>query len=55
MNKNRMLYFVLAILTGLFMFIYCGIDDSPGGQVLSLLLIAIGIIGIYKKYGQRYK
>jgi len=53
MNKNGMLYFVLAILIGLFMFIYCGIDDSPGGQILSLLVIAIGIIGTHKKYGKK--
>ena len=30
------------------MFVYGGIDDSPGGQLLGLLVIIIGIVGIVK-------
>ena len=48
MNKRRMLYFVLAILFGIFMFIYGEFDDSPGGQLIGLLAVIIGIVGIVK-------
>ena len=46
MNKNRILYFVIAILIGGFMFVYGGIDDSPGGQLIGILMIIIGVVGI---------
>lgn len=48
MNKSRILYSTLAILFGAFMFVYGEIDDSPGGQLLGLLAIIIGIVGIIK-------
>jgi len=48
MKKSKILYFVLAILFGVFMFVYGGIDDSPGGQMIGLLAIVIGIIGLIK-------
>ena len=50
MNKNRILYFIIAILIGGFMFVYGGIDDSPGGQMIGLLAIIIGIAGVYKSF-----
>ena len=46
MKKSRILYFVLAILFGVFMFVYGEVDDSPGGQMIGLLAIIIGIIGL---------
>jgi hypothetical protein len=49
MSKTKILYFILAILIGVFLFIYGGIDDSPGGQLLGLLAFIIGIVGIFKK------
>ncbi len=48
MNKSRIPYFVLAILIGVLMFVYGGIDDSPGGQMLGLLVIIFGIVGLIK-------
>jgi hypothetical protein len=48
MNKIRVLYSILAILTGVLMFIYAGIDDSPGGQMLGLIVVIIGIVGVVK-------
>jgi len=49
MNKrHRITYSILAISFGTFMFVYGGIDDSPGGQLLGLLVIIIGIVGIVK-------
>jgi len=48
MKKSRILYSILAILIGVLMFIYAGIDDSPGGQLIGLIMVIIGIIGIIK-------
>lgn len=30
------------------MFVYGGFDDSPGGQLLGLIAVIIGIVGIIK-------
>ena len=46
MNKVRILYSVVAILFGAFMFVYGEIDDSPGGQLMGLLAVIIGIVGV---------
>ncbi len=48
MNKSRIIYSILAISFGIFMFVYGEIDDSPGGQLLGLLAIIIGIVGVIK-------
>jgi hypothetical protein len=52
MNKGKYIIriscFVLAILFGVFMFVYGGYDDSPGGQMLGLISVIVGIIGIVK-------
>jgi len=40
---------VLVILIGVFLFIYGEIDDSPGGQLIGLLVVIVGIVGIFKK------
>ena len=44
--SSKMLYFILAILFGAFMIVYGGIDDSPGAQMLGLVGVIIGIVGI---------
>jgi len=44
--SSKMLYFILAILFGAFMIVYGGIDDSPGAQMLGLVAVIIGIVGI---------
>ena len=48
MNKSRIIYSILAILFGAFMFVYGELDDSPGGQLLGLLAVIIGIVGMIK-------
>jgi hypothetical protein len=48
MNKSRVLYSSFAILFGVFMFVYGGFDDSPGAQLLGLLMVIAGIVGLIK-------
>ena len=43
-----MTYFILAIIFGVFMFVYGGYDDSPGAQGLGLIAAIVGIVGIIK-------
>ncbi len=42
------LYSIFAILFGIFMFIYGGYDDSPGAQLLGLILFIIGVVSLIK-------
>lgn len=48
MNKSRLLYSTLAIAFGVFLVVYGGYDDSPGGQLLGVLAVIIGIVGVIK-------
>ncbi|MEA2701979.1 MAG: hypothetical protein QOE22_688 [Candidatus Parcubacteria bacterium] len=48
MNKGRLLCSILAIAFGAFMFVYGGIDDSPGAQLLGLVVVIIGIVSVVK-------
>lgn len=41
-------YSVIALLLGIFIFIYGGYDDSPGAQLLGLVIFIIGIIGLVR-------
>ena len=48
MKKNRILYSILAILLGGFLFVYSEYDDSPGGQLIGLIVAVIGILGVIR-------
>lgn len=48
MNKTKLVFSILTILLGIFIFIYGGYDDSPGAQLLGLILVIIGIVKIIK-------
>ena len=48
MNKSRIIYSTLAILFGAFMFVYGEADDGPGGQLLGVLAVISGIVGVIK-------
>ncbi len=49
MTITRILSLILAILIGVFMFVYGEIDDSPGGQLIGVLVVVISIIIFFKK------
>jgi len=48
MNKIKILFFILIILFGIFLFIYGGYDDSPGAQLLGVIVTISGIVGLTK-------
>jgi hypothetical protein len=48
MNKIRLTYSIIAILIGAFLVVFGGMDDSPGAQLLGVLVFIFGIIGVIK-------
>ncbi len=48
MNMAKIIFSILTILFGIFMFVYGEFDDSPGGQLLGLLIVVAGIVGVIK-------
>lgn len=48
MKKFNILLSILVIPLGVSMFVYGGYDDSPGGQLLGLLMIIFGIFSLVK-------
>lgn len=51
MKKSRILHFTLSILAipiGVLMFVYADIDDSPGGQLIGLVIVILGIVGLIR-------
>ena len=53
MNKVRLLYSILAILIGAFFIVYGEYDDSPGGQLLGLAAVILGIVGVIRSKKKR--
>ena len=47
-KRLKILSFILNILLGAFMFVFGEIDDSPGGQLIGLIAVVVGIVGIIK-------
>lgn len=45
---SKILFFILLILFGIFIFIYGGYDDSPGAQGLGLFLFVFSLIKLIK-------
>lgn len=48
MKMWKLLFSLLAIAFGTFFFVYGEYDDSPGGQLLGLLAVILGIVGVIK-------
>jgi len=53
MGQVKILFSILAILFGAFIFVYGGYDDSPGAQLLGVLAVIGGIVGIVKNKKNR--
>ena len=45
MNKTRLALSIIAILFGVFLFVYGGYDDSPGAQLLGAVVCIAGLVG----------
>ena len=39
---------IIAIMFGIFAFIYGGYDDSPGAQLLGVIISGLGVFGLIK-------
>ncbi len=49
MNKKlKITFLIFAVLFGVFIFFYGGYDDSPGAQLLGVIIVIGGIVGILK-------
>jgi hypothetical protein len=53
MNVTKILLSILAIAFGVFMFVYGEMDDSPGGQLLGLVAVILGIVGVIKSWRKK--
>lgn len=42
----KIILFILLIPLGVLMFAYAGIDDSPGGQLVGVVVVIFGIRGL---------
>lgn len=49
MSTPRKILLILAVALGASMFVYGGWDDSPGGQMLGLLMVVIGVVGLARR------
>lgn len=45
----RMIFPIVAIALGAFLIVYGGYDDSPGGQLLGVLIAIGGIVGVIRE------
>jgi len=48
MHKGKLALSILALLFGIFMIVYGEYDDSPGGQLLGLLVVIASVWGALK-------
>ena len=54
MNILWLILSILAILFGAFLFVYGEFDDSPGGQLLGLIVTIAGIVGGIKSKNKKF-
>ena len=53
MNIVKTFLFLLVIALGVVMFVYAGIDDSPGGQLIGVIVVGSGCVGLYRGWVAR--
>ena len=49
----KIILFILLILLGILLFVYAEYDDSPGGQLIGLVLGIVGTIGLVRNRKNR--
>ncbi len=50
MSIKRIILSILVILFGIFMFVYAGIDNSPGGQLIGMIVVIGTVLNLIKGY-----
>jgi Na+/melibiose symporter-like transporter len=56
MNKKlKIALFILAILFGPFLIVFGGYDDSPGAQMIGLIIFIVGVVGIIRNRKKNIK
>ena len=48
MDKRRILFSILAVIFGAFLIVFGEVDDSPGGMLLGLIVVIVGVVGVIK-------
>lgn len=48
MNTRKVIISILLILLGAFLFVFGEYDDSPGGQLIGLILAIIGAVSLIR-------
>ena len=51
MNKRKISYYILSFLgvaLGILLFVYAGVDDSPGGQLIGVFLVVFSVVYLIK-------
>ncbi len=48
MNIPKLIFSLLAVALGAFLFVYGGADDSPGAQLIGLLVLIGGVVGVMR-------
>lgn len=49
MKLLKLLVYIIAVVIGLLMFIYAGVDDSPGGQLIGVVVVLTSIIFLLRE------
>lgn len=56
MNKKiKIILSILAVLFGILLIVFGGYDDSPGAQLLGLVVVIVGITAIIKNRDKSFK
>lgn len=48
MSKIKIALSILAVLFGIFLIVFGGYDDSPGGQMIGLVVAIVAVIALAK-------
>ncbi|MGB0757059.1 MAG: hypothetical protein ACPGO5_01245 [Patescibacteria group bacterium] len=52
MKVIKFLLSIFIVALGVFMFVYAGYDDSPGGQLIGVVVVGLGLAILFKSIGK---